>query len=281
MFPNSVSIPRSQKDSGRSFPSDIDTSSNLEVKPLSSASYEGGVNRRRPHWNSVITRNCAEVLVYFPQAPSGIYTIHPIPGTPVEVYCDMDYDGGGWTVIQRRGAPLERGVVRQDFAQGWSAYEKGFGSAEQDYWIGLTNIAAMTRMEDSELVFDLVDWDDEVRFASYKVFQVSNSADDYRLTTGGYVGNAGDGFFAQNNATFSTKDNDKTLNVGNCASLYPGGWWFTKCHSSNINGNYAAEGSNGVAEYAQGITWSRWKGYYHSLKQAQMQIRSKSYKPFW
>lgn len=34
---------------------------------------------------SVITRNCAEVLVYFPQAPSGIYTIHPIPGTPVEV----------------------------------------------------------------------------------------------------------------------------------------------------------------------------------------------------
>lgn len=132
------------------------------------------------------------------------------------------------------------------------------------YIAGLTNIAAMTRMEDSELVFDLVDWDDEVRFASYKVFQVSNSADDYRLTTGGYVGNAGnemtyekyirkvkrssigqiyifpsydmtgDGFFAQNNATFSTKDNDKTLNVGNCASLYPGGWWFTKCHSVNI-----------------------------------------------
>lgn len=54
----------------------------------------------------------------------------------MKVYCDMDYDGGGWTVIQRRGAPLERGVVRQDFAQGWSAYEKGFGSAEQDYWIG-------------------------------------------------------------------------------------------------------------------------------------------------
>lgn len=56
---------------------------------------------------------------------------------------------------------------------------------------GLTNIAAMTRFEDPELMFDLVDWVDEYRFAKYNVFQVSDSSEDYRLKTGGYTGNAG------------------------------------------------------------------------------------------
>lgn len=48
----------------------------------------------------------------------------------------MDYDGGGWTVIQRRGEPVPDGGSAQDFEFGWKQYEKGFGSADQDYWIG-------------------------------------------------------------------------------------------------------------------------------------------------
>jgi hypothetical protein len=39
------------------------------------------------------------------------------------VYCDMETDGGGWIVIQRRNASM--GWV--NFTRNWADYEAGFG----------------------------------------------------------------------------------------------------------------------------------------------------------
>ena len=70
---------------------------------------------------------------------------------------------------------------------------------------------------------------------------------------------------------FSTKDVDNDQTGGsNCAQLYKGAWWYNKCHSSNLNGQYLA-GLHG--SYADGVNWAPFKGQYYSLKTSEMKVR--------
>ena len=48
-----------------------------------------------------------------------------------------------------------------------------------------------------------------------------------------------------NGKMFSTKDQDNDWISGDCAEMYPGGWWYSACHSANLNGLY---GSNEFAK---------------------------------
>ena len=197
---------------------------------------------------------------------SGVYTIDPGDGYgPFEVYCDMETDGGGWAVFQRR----EDGSV--DFYRNWVDYKNGFGDLGKEFWLGLDKISRLTKESPQTIRFDLSDFDGNSRYAQYKTFEVGNEASGYVLNFGSYSGDAGDSFIPfSNGMKFSTRDKDQDLSRSSCAKAYKGGWWYSVCHSSNLNGMY----HKGVHKsYADGINWSAWKGNYYSLKFTEMKVR--------
>ncbi|XP_069330894.1 ficolin-1-like isoform X2 [Eulemur rufifrons] len=209
-------------------------------------------------------RTCRELLSQG-HLLSGWHTIYLPDCRPLPVLCDMDTDGGGWTVFQRR---VDGSV---DFYRDWASYKQGFGSQLGEFWLGNDNIHSLTAQGTSELRVDLVDFEGTRHFAKYSSFQVAGEADKYKLALGAFVeGNAGDSLTFHNNNFFSTKDKDNDLSSSSCSVLYQGAWWYSECHESNLNGRYLG----GPHEsYASGVNWKTGRGYNYSYKVSEMKVR--------
>ncbi|XP_055482675.1 angiopoietin-1 [Psammomys obesus] len=211
-------------------------------------------------------RDCADVY----QAgfnKSGIYTIYfnNMP-EPKKVFCNMDVNGGGWTVIQHR----EDGSL--DFQRGWKEYKMGFGNPSGEYWLGNEFIFAITSQRQYMLRIELMDWEGNRAYSQYDRFHIGNEKQNYRLYLKGHTGTAGkQSSLILHGADFSTKDADNDNCMCKCALMLTGGWWFDACGPSNLNGMFYTAGQNHGK--LNGIKWHYFKGPSYSLRSTTMMIR--------
>ncbi|KAI8506000.1 hypothetical protein Bbelb_163530 [Branchiostoma belcheri] len=215
---------------------------------------------------TAVATDCADVY-QFGQRQNGVYSIQPEGSDEVsQVYCDMETEDGGWTVIQRRG----NGTV--DFYRTWEEYKNGFGSPHTEYWLGNEFIHLLTEQGEYELRIDMEDWVGMAVYARYSTVYVADEGNSYRIRLGEYSGDAGDGLRLGDRRRFSTKDKDHDRwEEGECAKYSKGGWWFAWCTSANLNGVYRHTGP--YDGDLNGVYWYPWKGTRYSLRKVSMKIR--------
>ncbi|XP_050776198.1 tenascin-X isoform X43 [Gopherus flavomarginatus] len=206
-------------------------------------------------------RDCVEEQLNGP-GPSREVTIY-LGGDrqrPLQVYCDMETDGGGWLVFQRRMNG------QTDFWRDWEDYARGFGNRSQEFWLGNDALHELTAGGEQELRVDLRAGAEAV-FAQYQRFRVDPPSEHYRLHLGSYRGTAGDALSYHSGSVFSTRDRDPNRLLIPCAVSYRGAWWYRNCHYANLNGLYGSRRDH------QGVNWFNWKGFEFSIPFTEMKMR--------
>lgn len=156
---------------------------------------------------------------------SGVYLVSGAEGNSFArklVSCDTS---GGWTVVQRRtGGTLF-------FNRTWNEYENGFGDLNGEFWYGLKGLNAMTSQGEWEMRVELHQIEPNEVHWFYSRVEVKGADEHYKLLLTEQSTSENTINFMQhfNGMKFSTYDRDNDgVGTLNCASIFQGGWWYTK-----------------------------------------------------
>ena len=199
---------------------------------------------------------------------SGLYEIRsPLhPQRPFKVYCNMELDGGGWTVFQRRYDGSVEFKTRT-----WAEYREGFGNAPGEYWLGNEVVHRLTTSETYDYMVWAKAFDGVTAKRKLLRFKLGNEQSGYRFNHEGMAPGYENqpiyaGVYSNSNMNGSSF---KTYEQGGCALIH-GAWWFLACHSYAMNGPYPP---SATVVGASGIIWAQFRGFGESLKESMLMIR--------
>ncbi|KAK3759329.1 hypothetical protein RRG08_058141 [Elysia crispata] len=166
------------------------------------------------------------VLLHPVSTPYPVIYRSEIHGLETPILCDTITDGGG----------------------NWASYREGFGTLDNDFWLGNENIHTITSSGDYELRVEL-EYQGEAKFALYDRFALAGEDNNYAITVGAYSGTAGDSLTYHNGHSFGTYDRDNDKNSANCAEKFTGAWWYGHryCHVSHLNGKWGKSNWKGLS----------------------------------
>uniref|UniRef100_A0A0N5A0E6 Fibrinogen C-terminal domain-containing protein n=1 Tax=Parastrongyloides trichosuri TaxID=131310 RepID=A0A0N5A0E6_PARTI len=190
-------------------------------------------------------QSCLQIKQKDSSSKSGLYTIY-IQDKPIEVYCDMNVNGGGWVRIQDR----EDGDSMVFWNKSWNDYKNGFGLKEHNFWLGNELISLFTNSFKKvqlliQLRGDRLDsnpqseanyWEGTFTFNLLPEF--TNFTIQISDASGNATGDGWDDFSYSDGWQFSTIDRINNPYSECVTSFHMGGWWYNYCGFGSLNGEY-------------------------------------------
>ncbi|CAD5208622.1 unnamed protein product [Bursaphelenchus xylophilus] len=171
----------------------------------------------------------------------------------IEVFCDQETYGGGWTVIQQRVDGSEPFWNRT-----WDEYKNGFGALGKNssFYAGNELIHLLSKQYGQFATLRIELYGDQTPRSPYANdfyfqhynFTLADEEDFYRmkiwLDWAIIVGNASAGWYDvtySNNIAFSTIDKISDPDKQCQTKFRMGGWWTHYCGVASLNGEYTPE----------------------------------------